>query len=168
MLIYIYRIILQNIVLNRNNKRSPHVLLPITDHPPIGDIPSGLPSFATPLMANTHTYLTDAILIAVLSFVISISMAKMFAAKNKYTIDADQVGVATVLLTTVCECLVVLYRILILTTTTVYMCVYVVSLWCCFMVCVCCSYAVNKICTQIYTILYIYIYIYIYIYNIYH
>lgn len=44
-----------------------------------------------PLMSNAHTYISDAILVAVLSFVISVSMAKMFAAKHKYTIDADQV-----------------------------------------------------------------------------
>ena len=60
----------------------------------IGNIPQGIPAPAMPQLDNAHTYIPDAIVIAILSFAISISMAKMFAKKHNYSIDANQEFIA--------------------------------------------------------------------------
>ena len=60
----------------------------------IGHIPPGIPAPAVPLLDNAHTYIPDAIVIAILSFAISISMAKMFAKKHNYPIDSNQEFIA--------------------------------------------------------------------------
>ena len=60
----------------------------------IGYIPEGIPAPALPVLDNAHTYIMDAIVIAILSFAISISMAKMFAKKHSYSIDSNQEFIA--------------------------------------------------------------------------
>ena len=56
----------------------------------IGPIPAGLPSPRIPPMNNAPTYIVDAVIIAVISFAISISMAKLMAKKHDYSIDINQ------------------------------------------------------------------------------
>ncbi|XP_014668688.1 PREDICTED: sulfate anion transporter 1-like [Priapulus caudatus] len=56
----------------------------------VGDIPTGLPAPTLPPPALYQRVFSDAITIAVVAFVITVSMAKIFAKKHGYTIDATQ------------------------------------------------------------------------------
>ena len=56
----------------------------------VGPIPAGLPPPRVPPMINATTYIGDAVIIAVISFAISISMAKLMAKKHDYPIDVNQ------------------------------------------------------------------------------
>ena len=56
----------------------------------VGDIPRGLPAPGLPRLRDAPSYLADGAVMALLSFVVSISMAKMFSRKHGYEIDANQ------------------------------------------------------------------------------
>ena len=56
----------------------------------IGDIPRGVPVPLVPPMHYAGSLITDAIVIAILSFVISFSMADLFARKHRYAVDSSQ------------------------------------------------------------------------------
>ena len=56
----------------------------------IGEIPLGMPPPALPSMYNWTDYVIECFVIAVVSFAISISMAKMMAKKHGYKIDTNQ------------------------------------------------------------------------------
>ena len=56
----------------------------------IGSIPQGIPMPEMPYMSNAHTYVVDAMIIALTSFIISVSMAKQFAKTYHYEIDMNQ------------------------------------------------------------------------------
>ena len=60
----------------------------------IGTIPQGIPMPEMPYMSNAHTYIVDAVIIAITSFIISVSMAKQFAKRHNYEIDVNQEFVA--------------------------------------------------------------------------
>ncbi|KAI0213400.1 Sulfate transporter [Lamellibrachia satsuma] len=60
----------------------------------IGTIPQGIPMPEVPHMSNAHTYIVDALIIAITSFIISVSMAKQFAKTHGYEIDVNQEFVA--------------------------------------------------------------------------
>ena len=60
----------------------------------IGTIPQGIPMPEMPYMSNAHTYIIDAVIIAITSFIISVSMAKQFAKRHNYEIDVNQEFVA--------------------------------------------------------------------------
>ncbi len=56
----------------------------------VGTIPLGIPAPSVPPMTNASNYIADAIPIAILSFTISITMAKLLARKHRYPIDVNQ------------------------------------------------------------------------------
>lgn len=56
----------------------------------MGDIPTGLPSPAVPRIDLLPRLLVDSLAIAMVIFAISLSMAKLFAKKHKYTVSATQ------------------------------------------------------------------------------
>ncbi|KAK2165366.1 hypothetical protein LSH36_51g01015 [Paralvinella palmiformis] len=56
----------------------------------VGPIPAGLPRPTMPPMRNAVTYIGDSVVAAVVSFVISVSMAKLMAKKHGYAIDVNQ------------------------------------------------------------------------------
>ncbi|XP_048589211.1 sulfate transporter [Nematostella vectensis] len=56
----------------------------------LGEIPKGFPPFSTPSLPLMETMIVDAIVIAIVVFATNVSLAKMFAQKNKYTIDPNQ------------------------------------------------------------------------------
>jgi solute carrier family 26 protein len=57
----------------------------------VGDIPLGLPMPSLPAFDLFYPMLSASINIAIVSFAINISMAKLFAKKYKYSLDANQV-----------------------------------------------------------------------------
>ena len=56
----------------------------------IGEIPRGVPVPLVPPMHYAGSLITDAIVIAILSFVVSFSMADLFARKHRYAVDSNQ------------------------------------------------------------------------------
>ena len=56
----------------------------------VGDIPRGLPPPVMPSLTNWSNYIADAFIAALVSFAISISMAKMLSMKHKQEIDTNQ------------------------------------------------------------------------------
>ncbi|BFZ08352.1 hypothetical protein BsWGS_11390 [Bradybaena similaris] len=56
----------------------------------VGDIPVGLPSPNLAAFSCLSEVVTDAIAIAIVAFAISVSMAKIFARKHDYEVDANQ------------------------------------------------------------------------------
>ena len=58
----------------------------------VGDIPSGLPSAAIPTIsvADLRALLPTALVISLVGFMESIAVAKVYAARNRYSIDANQ------------------------------------------------------------------------------
>ena len=60
----------------------------------IGTIPQGIPMPEMPYLSNAHTYIVDAVIIAITSFIISVSMAKQLAKRHNYEIDVNQEFVA--------------------------------------------------------------------------
>ena len=56
----------------------------------IGAIPTGIPPPRLPPMTDVQMYIVDSVIIATISFVISISMAKLLAKKHGYAIDVNQ------------------------------------------------------------------------------
>lgn len=56
----------------------------------VGDIPTGFPTPAFPRVNHMQSVAVDAVGIALVSFTISISMAKMFAQKHGYSLDSNQ------------------------------------------------------------------------------
>ena len=57
----------------------------------LGHLPKGLPSPQVPSMYHAERYLMDSFFIALISFVLTISMAKMFGRKHGYHVDQNQV-----------------------------------------------------------------------------
>ena len=51
-----------------------------------------MPPLSSPSFSIMSEVLVDGIVIAVVSFAINVSLAKAFAKKNNYTIDANQVS----------------------------------------------------------------------------
>ncbi|CAF0955390.1 unnamed protein product [Brachionus calyciflorus] len=60
----------------------------------IGDLPLGIPTPRAPPIKLLPTLIGDSIAIAIVSFAINVSMAKLFAKKHKYEISANQELVA--------------------------------------------------------------------------
>ncbi|CAH1783539.1 unnamed protein product [Owenia fusiformis] len=56
----------------------------------VGNIPTGVPTPVVPPMNEAQNYIAEAFIIAIVSFAISISMAKVFTKKYNYEIDANQ------------------------------------------------------------------------------
>ena len=56
----------------------------------VGYIPSGLPTPKVPSLYHANNYIADSFIIAIVSFTLSISMAKMLSQKNQYAIDDNQ------------------------------------------------------------------------------
>ncbi|KAK6995100.1 solute carrier family 26 member 6 [Biomphalaria glabrata] len=56
----------------------------------VGDIPVGLPAPNLNAFSYIPNVITDAIALAIVAFAINVSMAKMFAKKHNYSIDANQ------------------------------------------------------------------------------
>ena len=56
----------------------------------VGSIASGLPTPKVPSMYNAKAYILDAFMVAIVSFTLSISMAKLLSQKHQYTIDDNQ------------------------------------------------------------------------------
>ncbi|XP_071784286.1 prestin-like [Asterias amurensis] len=56
----------------------------------VGNIPTGIPAPRLPSLGYFSVLIGDAIAIAIVGFAVSISMAKIFAKKHKYEIDANQ------------------------------------------------------------------------------
>ncbi len=57
----------------------------------VGDLPRGIPAPRLPPFSIASEVFGDAISIAIVSFAINISMAKLFAKKYKYELNANQV-----------------------------------------------------------------------------
>lgn len=62
----------------------------------VGDVPRGLPAFSAPVFSITElqTLLPTALIIALVGFMESIAVAKTFASRHRYRIDANQELVA--------------------------------------------------------------------------
>jgi solute carrier family 26 protein len=58
----------------------------------VGDIPTGLPVPKMPELTFWPDILKDALVIAVIGFSINVSLATLFARKNKYKIEPNQVS----------------------------------------------------------------------------
>ena len=56
----------------------------------VGSIPVGIPAPRVPPLSNAFSYLADTLVISIISFAISISMAKLMAKKHDYSIDVNQ------------------------------------------------------------------------------
>ena len=56
----------------------------------VGHIPNGMPSFRLPEFSLFFELFQDALIIAVVAFATSISVADMFARKHKYKINASK------------------------------------------------------------------------------
>ena len=56
----------------------------------VGNIPAGFPAPEVPPLEKARNYVLDAFFMAILSFTISISMAKMFATRHRYALDTNQ------------------------------------------------------------------------------
>ncbi|XP_022107835.1 solute carrier family 26 member 6-like isoform X2 [Acanthaster planci] len=56
----------------------------------VGDIPTGLPVPELPTFSYMNSMITDAIIIAIVTFSVSVSMGYIFAKRNNYEIDANQ------------------------------------------------------------------------------
>ena len=56
----------------------------------VGRVPKGFEVPALPPLTNVNNYLTDALITAMVSFAISISIVKLFAEKYEYTVDVNQ------------------------------------------------------------------------------
>lgn len=56
----------------------------------VGAIPLGMPQPKIPDLSILPSFLLDSFAIAIVSFAITLSLAKLFANKNKYHIDANQ------------------------------------------------------------------------------
>ena len=56
----------------------------------VGEIPKGFVSPSVPDLSNAQQYVVDAIIIAVVAFVLSMSMAKMYMLKYDYIVDTNQ------------------------------------------------------------------------------
>ncbi|KAB7502825.1 Sulfate transporter [Armadillidium nasatum] len=61
----------------------------------IGDIPTGFPPATTPPMELMGKVLVDSLVIAIVSYTINFSLAKLFAAKHNHSVDATQELYAT-------------------------------------------------------------------------
>jgi MFS superfamily sulfate permease-like transporter len=57
----------------------------------IGDLPSGFPAPVLPPLKIFPMLIGDSISIAIVSFALNVSMAKLFAKKHKYEIKPNQV-----------------------------------------------------------------------------
>ena len=55
--------------------------------------PNRLPPVTVPSLSTAADIVPDAFIIAIVSFAVNISLAKMFAKKHKYPIDANQVDI---------------------------------------------------------------------------
>ena len=55
----------------------------------VANVPLGLPAPRIPAMTNASNYLVDAVLVAIISYVISLSLAKSYARKYKYQVDPN-------------------------------------------------------------------------------
>ncbi|XP_038067579.1 solute carrier family 26 member 6-like isoform X2 [Patiria miniata] len=60
----------------------------------VGDIPTGLPTPELPSFSHMDSLITDAIIISIVTFSVSVSMGYIFAKRNNYEIDANQELVA--------------------------------------------------------------------------
>ncbi|KAL5011786.1 hypothetical protein ScPMuIL_010337 [Solemya velum] len=60
----------------------------------VGDIPAGLPTPSIPSFQDASGYTMDALVIAIVGFAQSVSLAALLARKNNYNIDANQELVA--------------------------------------------------------------------------
>ncbi|KAJ8298147.1 hypothetical protein KUTeg_024678 [Tegillarca granosa] len=60
----------------------------------VGTIPAGLPSFKVPSLAGSSDYFSDAVIIGIVAFAQSVSLAALMAKKHKYKIDASQEFIA--------------------------------------------------------------------------
>ena len=56
----------------------------------VGPIPKGFPTPQVPNLSHAENYIVDSILIGLVSFAISISMAKIYMMKYEYTVDTNQ------------------------------------------------------------------------------
>ena len=56
----------------------------------IGELPRGFPVPSVPSMDNATSYIVDSFLVALIGFVISFSLAKLFSDKYNYTVDTNQ------------------------------------------------------------------------------
>ncbi|CAG2121637.1 unnamed protein product, partial [Medioppia subpectinata] len=56
----------------------------------VGDVPNGLPSPKLPTVKLFSLLIWDSIMISIVSYVVSASMAKTFANKNRYKINPNQ------------------------------------------------------------------------------
>ncbi|KAL3878617.1 hypothetical protein ACJMK2_030951 [Sinanodonta woodiana] len=56
----------------------------------VGDIPVGIPAPSYPSLNKVDLYITDLIIIAIISFAQSVSMAALFAKKHNYSLDSNQ------------------------------------------------------------------------------
>ncbi|XP_054163080.1 prestin-like isoform X2 [Oppia nitens] len=56
----------------------------------MGDIPKGLPEPRIPRLDILSSLIIDSLVIAIVAFAVSLSLAKIFAKKHKYRIDANQ------------------------------------------------------------------------------
>ena len=57
---------------------------------PVGDIPTGFPAPVVPSMHNASSYIVDGFLVALISFIISFAVSKLFADMYTYDIDNNQ------------------------------------------------------------------------------
>lgn len=62
----------------------------------MGVIPTGFPSPSLPAVHLMPQYFSSAFSIAIVAFVVSIAMSKLFAKKHAYEIDSNQVGTSTI------------------------------------------------------------------------
>ncbi|KAK3606362.1 hypothetical protein CHS0354_041998 [Potamilus streckersoni] len=56
----------------------------------VGDIPVGMPTPSYPSLEKVDMYITDVIIIAIISFAQSVSMAALMAKKHNYSLDSNQ------------------------------------------------------------------------------
>ena len=56
----------------------------------VGEIPLGLPSPRLPDLSLLPTFAMDSLVIAIVSFAITLSLAKLYSTQYKYRIDANQ------------------------------------------------------------------------------
>ena len=65
-------------------------LKPIYNVSVIGNIPLGMPQPRVPDLSLVTSFAMDSFAIAIVSFAITFSLAKLFASKYKYTVDSNQ------------------------------------------------------------------------------
>ena len=61
----------------------------------VGEIPNGMPGLKIPDFSMFFDLFQDALIIAVVAFATSVSVADMFARKHKYKIDPNKVSVSS-------------------------------------------------------------------------